>query len=326
MRIAGKRLSVSERLRTIKQYRVEIIMLLRSSKRIAVMSLGLVAMAAAAGFGQETTFRWKFEPGLKLKSEVTQEVEQGLPNSPMPVTQSFELTQIWEVISVAPDSTARMRTTLTRALMKMNIPGAGAIDLDTDKPADQDSGLAAQIGKMFRPMVNQACENDMAPNGKVSNVMIPEEAMAGFKNLPLGESMSSVLTDSIEKGSPVFPDQAIAPGHSWTQQHSTKNLSAVNQYTYTGPKKVDGRTLHHFDLSIQVEFTGDNPLQAQIEIPEQSAKGTLLFDNDQGYVVASDLDQTMKMVIKIAGQNGIESTTVQKMKTVFTPISSSQDK
>lgn len=299
-------------------------MIFRNSKRIGLLSLSLIALVASQSVAQDTTFRWKFAPGLKLRSEVSQRIEQGLPGSPQPVTQTFNLEQIWEVISVAPDKSARMRTTLERAVLSMNIPGAGPVELDTSNPQEQDSGLAGQVGKMFRPMIGQPCENDMAPNGKVSNVSIPDEAMSGFKNLPLGETMGSVLTDSIEKGSPVFPTEAIAPGHNWTQEHSIKtpvgDMTATTKFTYTGPKTVEGRKLHHFDMDLTVKFTGTNQLKAQIDIPEQSAKGSLLFDNDKGYLVSTTLDQSMKMLIKIGDQKGIESTTVQNTETTFKPV------
>lgn len=291
---------------------------------IAALSLGFVTITANCSFAQETTFRWKFKSGQQLLSEVTQTIEQGLPNSPNPVTQSFNLQQRWQVVAVDANQAARMRTILDRVQLTMNIPGAGEVVVDTDKPADQENGLAGQLGKMFRPMIGQPCENDMQTTGKISNVSIPEEAMSGFKNLPLGDSMSSVLTDSIEKGSPVFPDQAIGPGYSWTQEHSTKtpvgSMKAINKLTYVGPEVVDGKQLHKFDMDLTVSFSGDNPSATQIEIPEQSSKGTMYFDNENGYLVSTELDQSMKMLIKVAGQNEVESTTVQKMKTTFKPF------
>lgn len=279
----------------------------------------------SSSYAQETLFRWKLEPGLKLASEVVQELEQGVPNSSAPVTQKLKLQQLWEVLSVQPDKSAQVATTLTHAQMSMNIPGAGNVEMDTSKPADEETGFAKQIGQMFRPMVNVACSNQMTPSGRITNVKIPEAALEGFRNIPMGSSMESVLKDSIEKGSPVFPEEPIKPGHIWSQTHKTKTevgtLEATNQYVYVGTTTVDRLKLHQFSIVTTMSFAGENTFNAKITIPDQKIEGVLLFDNDRGYVYSSELNQKMTMRIEIPDQPVIENKLAQKMKTTFRPQS-----
>lgn len=275
-------------------------------------------------FSQETLFRWKLEPGIQLLSEVVQELEQGIPNSSAPVTQKLTLQQRWEVLSVQQDKSAQVATTLTHAKLSMNIPGAGDVEMDTAKPAEEETGFAKQIGQMFRPMIDVACSNQMSPNGRISQVQIPEAALQGFRNIPMGASMESVLKDSIEKGSPVFPDEPIKPGHIWTQTHKTKTevgtLEATNQYVYVGTTNVDRNKLHQFSIVTTMNFAGENTFKAKISIPEQKIEGTLLFDNERGYVYSSELNQKMTMRIEIPDQPVIENKLAQKMKTTFRPL------
>lgn len=296
---------------------------MRPSHYLTLTALIAILAFPSNSIAQEILFRWKLEPGLKLVSEVVQELEQGVPNSSAPVTQKLTLQQLWEVLSVQPDKSAQVATTLTHAQMSMNIPGAGNVEMDTSKPEEEESGFAKQIGQMFRPMINVACSNQMTPSGKITNVQIPEAALKGFRNIPMGSSMESVLKDSIEKGSPVFPAEPIKPGHIWSQTHKTKTevgtLEATNQYVYVGTTTVDRIKLHQFSIVTTMNFAGENTFNAKISIPDQKIEGVLLFDNERGYVYSSELNQRMTMRIEIPDQPVIENKLAQKMKTTFRP-------
>lgn len=298
-------------------------------RRFFWLSAALAILAVPShAFSQETIIRWRLEPGLRLLSDVTQELEQGVPNSTAPVTQNLSLQQRWEVLSVDPDRSAQIATTLTQAKLSMNIPGAGNVEMDTSKPAEEESGFAKQIGQMFRPMIDVPCSNRMTPNGRISNVQIPDAALQGFRNIPLGASMESVLKDSIEKGSPVFPEEPIKPGHIWTQSHKTKielgTLEANSQYVYVGTTTIDRTKLHQFNIVITMNFTGENAFQAKVSIPEQKVEGVILFDNERGYVYSSEMTQRMTMRIEIPDQPVIENKLSQKMKTTFRPLPTPQ--
>jgi hypothetical protein len=272
-------------------------------------------------FGQGVQFRWKLTPGTKLVSEVVQEMEQSPPGTTKPVTQKTEITQLWEVKDRNGDGTAQIVTVLQRARLSMDIPGAGAVEMDTDKA--EDFGFAKQIGQMFRPMIGVQCTNSMAPNGKISNVVIPDDALKGFRSIPLGSSMEPVLKDSIEKGSPVFPDTPIVPGHTWTQVTETKNdagvLESTNQYKYIGSVPFEGRPIHQFNVTTKMAFKGENRFKAKISVPSQDIQGKLWFDNENGYLVVSELNQNMTMNIEVPDQPLVEQKVVQRMKTGFKP-------
>jgi hypothetical protein len=286
--------------------------------RIAIALL-LELFLSHSAYSQGVQFRWKLVPGTKLYSDVEQVMEQSPPGVTTPVKQMTNITQLWEVKNKNEDGSVQIVTVLQRARLSMDIPGAGSVEMDTDKT--EDFGFAKQIGQMFRPMIGVECSNTMAANGKISNVVIPDEALKGFRSIPMGSSMEPVLKDSIEKGSPVFPDARILPGHTWTQVTETKNdtgiLESTNQYKYIGPVMFEGRQIHQFNVSTKMEFKGEGKLKAKITVPAQDIQGKLWFDNDNGYLVVSELSQNMTMNIQIPDQPLVEQKVVQKMKTGF---------
>jgi hypothetical protein len=288
--------------------------------RIAIAIL-LALSLGQSSLSQGVQFRWKLNPGTKLYSDVEQVMEQSPPGVTKPVTQVTKIIQLWEVKKKNEDGSAQIVTVLQRATLSMDIPGAGSVEMDTDKT--EDFGFAKQIGQMFRPMIGVECSNTMSPNGKISNVVIPDEALKGFRSIPLGSSMEPVLKDSIEKGSPVFPDAAIVPGHTWIQVTETKNdtgiLESTNQYKYIGPVMFEGRQIHQFNFNTKMAFKGEGKFKAKITVPSQDIQGKLWFDNEKGYLVVSELSQNMTMSIEIPDQPLVEQKVVQKMKTGFRP-------
>ncbi|XZE19814.1 hypothetical protein SH449x_005143 [Pirellulaceae bacterium SH449] len=284
----------------------------------------LLATATCAlhpsAIAQEVEFRWKLAEGTTLQSIVSQETQQGEEGAATPVSQKTEMTQDWMVRENYGDGTALVVTILRRAQLTLDIPGAGKIEVDTSKE-DGESAFAQQIAKMFRPLIDAECSNSMSVLGKIADVKIPETALAGFRNTPGGANIESMIKESIENGSPVFPAQPIAPGFSWSQVTSNKTptglFSLTNQYTYKGTVNLGGRALHEFTVTTNLAFAGDNNFGAKISIPAQKITGKMLFDNELGYLVASEQTQEMTMEIEVPNQKPSRQTLKQKMITKF---------
>jgi hypothetical protein len=285
---------------------------------IIAWAFGLVSSSFATA--QEIEFRWKLAKGTKLLSIVSQESQQGEEGAANPVLQKTEMTQDWEVREDFGDGTAQVITTLRRAQLDLDIPGAGKIEVDTSKP-DDESAFAKQISKMFRPLIDAECSNSMSVLGKISDVKIPEAALEGFRNTPGGSNIETMIKESIENGSPVFPAQRIAPGFSWTQMTSNKTpaglFSATNRYTYKGEIVANGRKLHEFKVDTNLAFAGENTFGAKISIPVQNITGNMLFDNDRGYLVSSEQTQEMTMLIELPKQKPTKQVHKQTLKTRF---------
>lgn len=297
------------------------------SKKIAflatkgvVSALALCLVAQSVATAQDVEFRWKLAKGTKLLSIVSQDSQQGEEGAASPVSQKTEMTQDWEVRENFGDGTVQVVTVLRRAQLNLDIPGAGKIEVDTSKP-DDESAFAKQISKMFRPLIDAECSNSMSVLGKISDVKIPEAALEGFRNTPGGSNIETMIKESIENGSPVFPAQRIAPGFSWTQITSNKTpaglFSATNRYTYKGEMTFEGRKLHEFLVDTNLAFAGDNTFGAKISIPTQTIAGNMLFDNERGYLVSSEQTQEMTMLIELPKQKPTKQVHKQTLKTRF---------
>lgn len=283
--------------------------------------VGILTFLSASSLGaQEVQFRWKLAEGTTLQSIVSQDTQQGEEGSETPVSQKTEMTQDWIVRKNYGDGTALVVTILRRAQLTLDIPGAGKIEVDTSRE-DSESAFAQQIAKMFRPLIGAECSNSMSVLGKIADVKIPESALAGFRNTPGGANIETMIKESIENGSPVFPAQPIAPGFSWTQVTSNKTptglFSLTNQYIYEGTVNLKGQTLHEFTVTTNLAFAGDNKFGAKISIPSQNITGKMLFDNELGYLVASEQTQDMTMEIEVPNQKPSRQTLKQKMITKF---------
>jgi hypothetical protein len=285
---------------------------------VSAIALCLVAQSVASA--QDVEFRWKLAKGTKLLSIVSQDSQQGEEGAASPVSQKTEMTQDWEVRENFGDGTVQVVTILRRAQLNLDIPGAGKIEVDTSKP-DDESAFAKQISKMFRPLIDAECSNSMSVLGKISDVKIPGAALEGFRNTPGGSNIETMIKESIENGSPVFPAQRIAPGFSWTQITSNKTpaglFSATNRYTYKGEMTFEGRKLHEFRVDTNLAFAGDNTFGAKISIPAQTITGNMIFDNDRGYLVSSEQTQDMTMLIELPKQKPTKQVHKQTLKTRF---------
>ncbi len=291
-------------------------------KSVGLGMLGLVMalLMSTSVWAQEVEFRWKLAKGTKLLSVISQDSQQGEEGSTNPVSQKTEMTQDWEVRENFGDGTAQIVTILRRAQLTLDIPGAGKIEVDTSK-ADEESAFAKQISKMFRPLIDAECSNSMSVLGKIADVKIPEAALEGFRNTPGGANIETMIKETIENGSPVFPAQRIAPGFTWTQITTNKTpaglFSATNRYTYVGQVVDSGRPVYEFKVDTNLAFAGDNNFGAKITIPTQTITGKLVFDNTLGYLVSSEQTQDMTMVIELPNQKPSKQVHKQSLKTRF---------
>ncbi len=151
------------------------------------------------------------------------------------VSQTTQMNMTWKVISIDADGTAKLESVLNRATMEMDIPQQGKITIDTDQKSDAN-GIATELGKILRPLVNAKCTQMMSPNGAISEVSIPEDVLNAMKaSTILPPGTEGMMKDMIEKASPAFPDRALKVGESWTQEAVSPNpLAKVTLFnTYT---------------------------------------------------------------------------------------------
>ncbi len=118
------------------------------------------------------------------------------------------------------------------------------------------------------------------------------------------------LFNMAKHGVNALPEEPVAEGDSWkTSEQSTVprlgSLITKSQLTYVGPVEVEGRGLHRIDVVVTgtIQKIKETEGAAQIELTDQSAGGSIFFDNDAGRLSHSEFTQSMTMNVQIVGTN-----------------------
>ena len=265
------------------------------------------------------TFRWKFQRGQVFKLTMTQSTTQTLTVAgkevEIPTTVGSELT--WRVDDFnAKDQTVNVTQTIDRMQISMEMPNMGKVEFDSDSK-EEPVGLAKSFSGTLRPLIGAKMVMTMNDRGKVIDVKVPEEALAGFKGNPLAKQMMTPesLRQMITQGSIVLPEGAISKGHKWSSKATMKtavgNMDIKSNFNYEGEVRRGNRELSKFLIDMDIQFEkADGPLAAVINVVEQDNRGTIYFDAAEGRMVNSSLDQKMTLQITVGNQK-ID----QKLKT-----------
>ncbi len=294
----------------------------------AVLLSGVTAPLSATAQDRPASgpaqLRWKFGEDEKFDVVMVQNMttEMDIPGQTLKTTVVNKTWMQWHTRAVHADGSATIDSKITRVKMEVNNPltGSFAIDSDQEPPAE---GQPAQIDGMIRPLIGVTMTNVMAPTGKVSDVTIPEEALAGIKGVAGGAFMSAEqLGQMIQNVSPVFPEQSLTPGDSWDRSsESTTPVGVMKtdiKYTYQGTMQLDTQTVHRIDIATQMAF---NTPEAgpRIEIGDQNSTGVMLFDNQEGRLSRSDIEQTFTIKVSVTPEQVMEQKITQTVSNVIEP-------
>jgi hypothetical protein len=309
------------------------LLLLENPMRCLLSALVLFSLLAASrcvdATGQESAttpvpLRWKFTSGENFVVSMVQDMSMNVRFGEQDVTtQASNKTWMdWRTIAVDAGGTATIESKVTRMLMEVANPAIGQFTIDTDKPAAEE-GQAAMIDKMIRPMVGITFTNKMAPDGKVTDVEIPEEALAGVRGAPGGGMMSAdQMAQMIQNISPTFPAKGLSVGQSWEAVADVNMpfgvMTTTSEYTYRGTVMVQHRPLHRIDVKTHMKIAVAEG-QPRLEIGEQSSSGTMWFDQESGRLSRSDIEQEFTIEVSVLPGQTMRQKVVQKVSNVIEP-------
>ena len=133
----------------------------------------------------------------------------------------------------------------------------------------------------------------------------------------------------------VVPNKSVKPGESWTRE-SKLNMGPIGsydttyKYTFVGPDEKD-KNLDKITVDTTLKYTppGEGtPTQLPFKIKKadlksSDAKGTILFDNQKGRVVNSDM--SLKLDGKLSIEIGGMTTDVDLSQTQTTTVKTTDD-
>lgn len=268
-------------------------------------------------------FRWKFVDGDSYSVRVVQDITQtvAIAEQTIEIPAKITMNLTWQVDSVADDGTAEVVQTVEQVTMNLTIPGVDD-DVEFDsKSKEEPTAILAPIAKVIKPLIGVEFRQQMDASGRVLKVTVPQETFKGLESDPTlkqffsGESFKQMIT----KASPVFPAEAIEQGHTWknnvTQKTPLGSATLDATYTYGGEQDTNDQTLDKFSVKLTMAIEADdNSRGTKVEIKDQDIKGTMLFDQSEGFLTESTLQQTISM--KVTSGDTVVDQTVKNTMTM----------
>ncbi|MBW3542654.1 MAG: hypothetical protein KY476_20515 [Planctomycetes bacterium] len=288
--------------------------------RCLVLFVSILLLTAGIAPSQER-LRWKFEDNQTIDYEIVQKMNMHMSVQGQNVDTTMDQTMNigWHVKNVEADGSARIEQTVRRVRLTMKNPFLN-VEYDSDKPDEAaDEGPAGNFKKIFGALVGKTFKLTMTPQGAIEDMELPEgieealpKAQPGFA-APLDKESLKRLSS---QANIAFPAEPVKKGETWGDKADVKlpfgTMVMDNQFTYLGPEERDGRTLQKIQLKPKITLAADPDSPVQIKLKSTDAKGTILFDNQLGRLVASEMTQKMEMDLTAGGQN-IQQTIDQTM-------------
>jgi len=298
----------------------------RFKRPVAIVALALLSCICSSSLFDKNAFgqdlQWKLQKGQRFSLVTDQKMvtKMNVPGAglqEMPMNQSAEVE--WKVTD-SDDKTFVVQQTIKR--MKISMKSAFVnVDYDSDGEPSTDP-VTKQIAKGMEQLIGVAISSKMSRQGKVLEVMLPEE-LANKPADPASPLSGDTLKQMFEQATIDFPSDITKVGKTW-KQSAEINLNGMKMktdvtYRYDGQVEVDGRKLEKFNLESFVTLS-EPPPGIDMTVEDNGSGGEILFDAKTGCIVSTKLTQNMKMKIKVAGQT-IDQDLQGVTTTTVTPIS-----
>jgi nucleoid DNA-binding protein len=147
----------------------------------------------------------------------------------------------------------------------------------------------------------------MKPTGQVSNVDVPPSLLKSLTDN--GAGVNNVLSEDMLKqmmgqSSVTLPEGAISVDSTWETKQNVQlpfgTISVTSRMTYKGRDPQNGYAVIAMQPTVAVKPNKDSPIQVQLT--GSNGEGVILFDQQGGRIVRSDLTLNLQMQLKQFGQ------------------------
>jgi len=272
------------------------------SRLIAMAILATATFAAETALGQ-VQLRWKFVQGEDLYYEMMQSMR--MRTNVGGAQSGSDMTQVmnskWHVTEVLDDGSAKIDMSIEKVVMDLE---AGAMKFRFDSSQQQVDPQAQMIAGLMRPLVGAVFKFRITPLGEIVDVVVPEGLSEKLKASPLAGAMGGSFSEEglkqmTQQSSLELPPDGLQKGQTWGDEKEINGLHMDVTYKYLGTQDVEGQPLHAISVDSTMELTEPPAPGAEVEISEQSAKGTNLFDAERGRLVETKVEQKFVMDITV---------------------------
>lgn len=286
-----------------------------------LLSLTVVSLSVSAAKAQEQ-LSWKFQKGEELRYSVVQNMNTtrkvGDQEIASAIGQAMEMR--WTVQDVSANGNTVMHQTVDRIRLKMEGGPAGTLEFDTNDKKASDNPFVAKMSEVFGNIVNQPFQVAMTPAGKVESVVVPDSLLAAIRQGAAGNPgalSEETLKDMMKQSAVTLPPQAVGPGSKWKNSQEVKlafgTMTVNSEMTYV-EKNENGDVM--IDIVPQIAIKPAEGAQNSMSLQSASGRGRVLFNNQSGRVVQSQLDLTLLMTMTVGEQSfdqTVKQTTAMKL-------------
>jgi RNA polymerase sigma factor (sigma-70 family) len=285
-------------------------------------------LAATPTPAQGATLRYQFKEGDKFSYVVEMKTESRstAPGFERVVSESRTYDVTWRVTNVDSDGNARMTLTVDR-LRHLGDSGFPGSELEFDSKKHKNPvgvpALARVLSTVLKAQVGAEFTCTMSPQGEVSDFKVPKQLADAVKNtqgmtaLYNAESFKQLLAS---QGSVVLPKNPVYKGAGWSEKTAVTvagghaKMTVDTKTTYQGEADRGGKKLQEIALKPMATTVEGAPTSGigPFTLKNHEGKGNMLFDNDKGRLVESEVSQTLEMESGAPGQ-----TVVWKVRLSF---------
>ncbi len=276
-----------------------------------------VVLFAANGAAQEgkTTLQYRLTKGLVLNYQMSQDMETRITVSGrtnvVRLKQKMDVT--WKINDVDAKGHAKVSYWFKRIRFDLDTFNK-KFSYDTDSKEKIKGTVGALMAKLFKAMTEAEIRFTMAPDGKITEVQVPENFLRTLKEIGgpgkgIGGNFLSEegIKKMISQGGMSFPSQPIARGDSWSNSISQKlpfaEMKTVNTYVFEGVGNKSGKRLAKITVSPEMQLTPDPNSPITMKLEKQDSKGEAYFDVARGRLVSFNNLQTMQVTAMSGGEN-----------------------
>lgn len=278
--------------------------------RVVCCVLAIVSVTRA----EETTLRWRFQPGEKLDYRMMQTAKLDLTLAGgsklvTKVERTFDFH--WSVQSVDPNGMGTIAVQVTA--VKLRVMGPGGQEAVYDSAGEEEPrGFAATLIPLFKALLNSELVARVSPRGALIDFEIPEDLETILRRKPAGKALGQLgsaadLESLLRLGLPELPDSDVTVGGQWEVERSVEvgtlgPLVAHTTYHWESTRDENGEQLARIVATTTIRFVEPKEGAPVISSEQQLSSGEILFNLTAGRLESSARNEGMDLSIDEGGE------------------------
>jgi hypothetical protein len=299
----------------------------RRTLALALLLFLAAGVPARAQAQERVPLRWKFKAGdaLHYRMDQNSKTQVKINEQEITTTVSQVLNTTWMVKSIDDKGNALMAQTIDSIKTKIESPFA-AVEYDTTSGKEPVGPIAAGVVPMIKALVGKTFQYTMTPAGELRDVKVPEGLLKALKEAgpsapAVGmfseEGLKNMITESslILDAKPTWTRETKIPTPPIGTMQMTKTYRREQEKTKDGFDRISLKVNLSLDPTPDPNFT--------VKIADQKGGGEFIFDNDNGRVVRSHVEEHVQMDITVMKK---QTTQVTDSKTDMTLVPAGKEK